>query len=79
MVLFLLYRYINLVFQDYVSPSLQSIARGFRFSPAIGSLTLIGFANSGTQILAAIAAGGTPQGVSYNIGLAYGGVLFTAT
>jgi Ca2+/Na+ antiporter len=79
LVIFLLYRYINVIFQDYVSPSLQKISRGFRFSPAIASVTLIGFANSGTQILAAMAASVSPQGVSYNIGLGYGGVVFGAT
>jgi len=75
----LLFKFICEVIEDYVAPGIVYICEYFDLSESLAGVTLIAFANGAGDILTAIVASDSKEGISYNIGSLYGAGLFVLT
>lgn len=75
----LLFKFICEVIEDYVAPGIVYICEYLKLSESLAGVTLIAFANGAGDILTAIVASDSKEGISYNIGSLYGAGLFVLT
>lgn len=81
MVLFLIivFQFICEVIEEYIAPGIVYICEYLDLSESLAGVTLIAFANGAGDILTAIVASDSKEGISYNIGSLYGAGLFILT
>lgn len=81
MVLFLMivFQFICEVIEEYIAPGIVYICEYLELSESLAGVTLIAFANGAGDILTAIVASDSKEGISYNIGSLYGAGLFILT
>lgn len=65
----------NLV-DEYIEPSITYIKEYMNLSDAMGGVTLLALANGAGDVITAIVAAGSTEGVAYNIGSLFGAGLF---
>ena len=64
---------------EYIAPSIVYISEYFNFSESLAGVTLLAFANGAGDVVTAIVASGSKDGVSYNVGALYGAGFFVLT
>ena len=67
------------VIEEYVAPAIVYLCEYLKLSESLAGVTLIAFANGAGDVLTAIVASGSEEGISYNIGSLYGAGLFVLT
>jgi sodium/potassium/calcium exchanger 6 len=75
-VIFLNFRYLAIVVEEYCAEGITKISEWLGFSQSLAGVTLLAFANGAGDVLTAIVASGSSEGVFYNIGSIYGAGLF---
>jgi sodium/potassium/calcium exchanger 6 len=58
---------------------LINFSDSLKFSEALAAVTLLAVANGAGDVITALVASGTDEGISYNIGSLYGAGLFCAS
>ena len=64
---------------EYIAPAIVYISEYFNFSESLAGVTLLAFANGAGDVVTAIVASGSKDGVSYNVGALYGAGFFVLT
>ena len=65
--------------EEYVAPAIVYLSEFLNFSESLAGVTLIAFANGAGDVLTAIVASESKEGISYNLGALYGAGLFVLT
>ena len=65
--------------EEYVAPAIVYLSDYLNFSESLAGVTLIAFANGAGDVLTAIVASESKEGISYNLGALYGAGLFVLT
>lgn len=65
--------------EEYVAPAIVYLSDYLNFSESLAGVTLIAFANGAGDVLTAIVASESKDGISYNLGALYGAGLFVLT
>lgn len=79
LLLIIIFKFICDVIEEYVAPGIVYICEFLKMSESLAGVTLIAFANGAGDILTAIVASDSKEGISYNIGALYGAGLFVIT
>lgn len=74
-----LFKFLCQVVEEYIAPSIVYISDALNLSEAMAGVTLIAFSNGAGDVITALVASNTKEGVSYNIGALYGAGLFFMT
>jgi len=77
--LFLLFRFICALVDEYIGPSITYIQKWLGLSEALAGVTLLALANGAGDVITAIVASGSDDGVAYNVGALFGAGLFVCT
>ena len=64
---------------EYIAPAIVYISEYFELSESLAGVTLLAFANGAGDVVTAIVASGSKEGVSYNVGALYGAGFFVLT
>lgn len=75
-IIFFNFRYLAIVVDEYCAEGITLISEWLGFSQSLAGVTLLAFANGAGDVLTAIVASGSSEGVFYNIGSIYGAGLF---
>jgi sodium/potassium/calcium exchanger 6 len=75
-IIFFNFRYLAIVVDEYCAEGITKISEWLNFSQSLAGVTLLAFANGAGDVLTAIVASGSSEGVFYNIGSIYGAGLF---
>jgi len=62
-----------------VAPAIVYLSRFLQLSEALAGVTLLAFANGAGDVITAIVASGSKDGISYNVGALYGAGFFVLT
>jgi sodium/potassium/calcium exchanger 6 len=71
-VIFLIFRFISGVVEEYLAPSIAYISEWLKMPEALAAVTLLALANGAGDVITALVASGSSGGLSYNIGSIYG-------
>ena len=74
--IYLIFKFISSTIEEFCAPSITFISDWLKLSEALAAVTLLAFANGAGDVITAIVASGTSNGISYNIGSLYGAGLF---
>lgn len=77
LLIFLIFKFISGTIEEFCAPSIQYLTKWLNLSEALAAVTLLAFANGVGDVITAIVAGDTDDGISYNIGSLYGAGMFT--
>jgi len=69
-------RFISAIVDEYIVGALEYINDWLGLSDALGACTLLALANGAGDLVTAIVASDSDEGVSYNIGALFGAGLF---
>ena len=72
-------KFICATVEDYVAPAIVYLSEYLNLSESLAGVTLIAFANGAGDVLTAIVASDSKEGISYNVGALYGAGLFVIT
>ena len=75
----ILFRFICATVEDYLAPAIVYLCEFLKISESLAGVTLLAFANGAGDVLTAIVASDSKEGISYNIGALYGAGLFVLT
>ncbi len=75
----ILFKFICSTVDEYIAPGIVFLSKKFKLSEALAGVTLLAFANGAGDVITAIVASGSPEGVSYNVGALYGAGFFVLT
>ena len=64
---------------EYIGPSITYIQKWLGLSEALAGVTLLALANGAGDVITAIVASGSDDGVAYNVGALFGAGLFVCT
>jgi len=79
LLIIILFKFICSTVDEYIAPGIVFLSKRFNFSEALAGVTLLAFANGAGDVITAIVASGSPEGVSYNVGALYGAGFFVLT
>lgn len=68
----LIFKFISAVVEEYLAPSISYISEWLNLSEALAAVTLLALANGAGDVITALVASGSADGISYNIGSIYG-------
>lgn len=71
-VIALIFRNISAVVEEYLAPSITYISDWLKLPEALAAVTLLALANGAGDVITALVASNTSDGISYNIGSIYG-------
>ena len=74
-----MFNFIFKTIEEYVSPAVVYLAEYMELSEDMAGVTLLAFANGAGDVITAIVASDSKEGISYNIGSLYGAGLFVCT
>jgi sodium/potassium/calcium exchanger 6 len=77
--LFFIFRFICALVDEYIGPSITYIQKWLGLSEALAGVTLLALANGAGDVITAIVASDSADGVAYNIGALFGAGLFVCT
>ena len=77
LLIFLIFKFISGTIEEFCAPSITFLTDWLKLSEALAAVTLLAFANGIGDVITAIVAGDTDDGISYNIGSLYGAGMFT--
>ena len=72
----LLFKFICAAVEDYLAVAIVYLTKYLKMSEGLAGVTLLAFANGAGDVLTAIVAGDSEEGIAYNIGSLYGAGLF---
>ena len=75
----LIFKFICAVVDEYIAPAIVYLSEKMKLSEALAGVTLLAFANGAGDVITAIVASDSKEGVSYNVGALYGAGLFVLT
>ena len=75
-IIIFVFKFITALVDEYIAPSIIYIKEAFNMSEAMAGVTLLALANGAGDVVTAIVASGSAEGVSYNIGALFGAGLF---
>lgn len=75
----ILFIFICSTIEEYVAPAIVNLCEYLKLSESLAGVTLLAFANGAGDVLTAIVASDSKEGISYNIGSLYGAGLFVIT
>lgn len=75
--IYLIFRFISSVVEEYLAPSIAFISEWLKLPEALAAVTLLALANGAGDVITALVASGSSDGLSYNIGSIYGAGLVT--
>lgn len=75
----LLFKFICSTIEEFVAPAIVFLSDFLELSDALAGVTLLAFANGAGDVITAIVASGSKDGVSYNVGALYGAGFFVLT
>jgi sodium/potassium/calcium exchanger 6 len=78
-VLVLIFKFICALVDAYIAASIEFIVNRFKIGDALAGVTLIALANGAGDVVTAIVASGSSDGVAYNIGALFGAGLFVCS
>lgn len=70
------FRWLSILIDEYLAEGITRISSWLGFSEALAAVTLLAFANGAGDVVTAVVASGTSNGVFYTIGSLYGAGLF---
>ncbi len=79
LLLVIILKFICETVEDYVAPAIVYLTEYLNMSDSLAGVTLLAFANGAGDVLTAIVASDSKEGVSYNVGALYGAGLFVLT
>lgn len=65
--------------EEYIAPAIVYLSEYLNLSESLAGVTLLAFANGAGDVLTAIVASDSKEGISYNVGALYGAGLFVIT
>jgi sodium/potassium/calcium exchanger 6 len=77
--LYFIFKFICALVDEYIAASIEYIVDEFKISDALAGVTLIALANGAGDVVTAIVASGSADGVAYNVGALFGAGLFVCT
>ena len=77
--LIIVFKFICAVIDEYIAPAIVYLSEWLGLSEALAGVTLLAFANGAGDVITAIVASESDDGVAYNIGALYGAGLFVLT
>lgn len=77
--LFFIFKFICALVDEYIAAAIDYIVNRYKIGEAIAGVTLIALANGAGDVVTAIVASGSADGVAYNIGALFGAGLFVCT
>ena len=78
-IMVVLFKFICQVVEEYIAPAVVYLSKYLKLSEALAGVTLLAFVNGAGDVITAIVASDTREGISYNIGALYGAGLFFMT
>ena len=75
----LLFKFICSTIEEFVAPAIVFLSDFLELSDALAGVTLLAFANGAGDVITAIVASGSKDGISYNVGALYGAGFFVLT
>jgi len=78
-VLYFIFKFICALVDEYIAASIEYIVDEYKISDAFAGVTLIALANGAGDVVTAIVASGSADGVAYNVGALFGAGLFVCT
>ncbi len=72
----ILFRFICETVEEYIAPAIVYLSEYLKLSDALAGVTLLAFSNGAGDVITAIVASDSKEGVSYNVGALYGAGLF---
>ena len=75
----LIFRFICALVDEYIAAAIVYIQNWLGMSEVLAGVTLLALGNGAGDVVTAIVASGSADGVSYNIGALFGAGLFVAT
>ncbi|CAD8144515.1 unnamed protein product [Paramecium octaurelia] len=78
-VVLIVFRFMSTLVMYYLTPAIEFITEKLNISQSLSAVTLLAFANGAGDVVTAIVATETLDGISYNIGSLYGAGFFVAT
>ena len=79
LVILFIFKFITALVDEYIAPSIVYIKDFMGMSEALAGVTLLALANGAGDVITAIVASGSSEGVSYNIGSLFGAGLFVCS
>merc|ERR1712195_299161 len=77
--LFFIFKFICALVDEYIAAAIDYIVNRYKIGEAIAGVTLIALANGAGDVVTAIVASGSADGVAYNVGALFGAGLFVCT
>ena len=74
-----MFKFICSTIDEFVSPGIVYLSEQLQLSEALAGVTLLAFANGAGDVVTAIVASNSKDGVSYNVGALYGAGFFVLT
>lgn len=74
--MFYVFMVIQFTIEKYVAPSISKISDSLKLSEAMAAVTLLAVANGAGDVITALVASGSDDGIAYNIGSLFGAGLF---
>ena len=68
LVIIILFKFIVSTVDEFIAPGIVYLSKRFELSDALAGVTLLAFANGAGDVITAIVASGSKEGVSYNVG-----------
>ena len=78
-IIILIFKFITALVDEYIASSIVYIKDQLGMSESLAGVTLLALANGAGDVITAIVASGSPEGVSYNIGALFGAGLFVCS
>lgn len=79
LILVILFKFICTAVEEYVAPAIVYLSEYLNLTESLAGVTLLAFANGAGDVLTAIVASDSKEGISYNVGALYGAGLFVLT
>lgn len=79
LLIIILFKFICSTIDEYVSPGIVYLSERLQLSEALAGVTLLAFANGAGDVVTAIVASDSKDGISYNVGALYGAGFFVLT
>jgi Ca2+/Na+ antiporter len=77
--LYFIFRFICALVDEYIAASIEYLVEEYAISDAFAGVTLIALANGAGDVVTAVVASGSADGVAYNVGALFGAGLFVCT
>lgn len=79
LILLILFKFICSTVDEYIAPAIVYLSEYLNLTESLAGVTLLAFANGAGDVLTAIVASDSKEGISYNVGALYGAGLFVLT